>query len=56
MGADGLGLLLLAAQIATDPGKLAPVLAAAAAAASLARLMLAGRSARRCLAMRASLT
>ena len=55
MGADGLGLMLLAAQIATDPGKLAPVLAAAAAAASLARLMLAGRSARRCLAMRASL-
>ena len=55
MGADGLGLMLLAAQIATAPGKLAPVLAAAAAAASLARLMLAGRSARRCLAMRAGL-
>ena len=55
MGADGLGLMLLAAQIATAPGRLTPALAAAAAAASLARLMLAGRSARRCLASRASL-
>ncbi len=55
MGADGLGLMLLAAQIATVPGKPAPVLAAAAAAASLARLLLAGRSARRCLALRAGL-
>ena len=56
MGADGLGLALLAAQLATAPGRLSPVLAAAAAAASLARLLLAGRAARRCLAMRASLS
>ncbi len=55
MGADGLGLMLLATQIATAPGRLTPALAAAAAAASLARLMLAGRCARRCLAIRASL-
>jgi hypothetical protein len=53
--ADGLGLALLAAQLATDPGRLSPVLAAAAAAASLARLELAGRAARHCLASRASL-
>ena len=56
VGADGLGLALLAAQLATDPGKLSPVLAVAAAAASLARLMLARRAAGRCLAIRASLT
>ena len=55
MGADGLGLALLAAQIGTAPGAISPVLAAVAAAASLARLMLAGRAARRCLATRASL-
>jgi hypothetical protein len=56
VGADGLGLALLAGQLATAPGKISPVLAAAAAAASLARLTLAGRAARRCLAVRASLT
>jgi hypothetical protein len=56
VGADGLGLVLLAAQLATAPGKLSPVLAAVAAAASLARIMLAGRGARRCLSIRASLT
>ncbi len=55
VGADGLGLALLAVQLATAPGKLSPVLAIAAAAASLARLMLARRAARRCLALRASL-
>ena len=55
MGADGLGLALLAAQLATAPGRLSPVLAAAAAAASVARLLLAGRAARRCLALRATL-
>ena len=55
VGADVLGLTLLAAQLATVPGKLSPVLAAAAAAASLARLMFAGRAARRCLVLRASL-
>jgi hypothetical protein len=56
VGADGLGLALLAAQLATAPGRLSPALAAAAAAASLTRLMLARRAARRCLAIRASLT
>ncbi len=56
MGADGLGLALLAVQLATAPGRLSPVLASAAAAASLARLMLARRAARNCLATRASLT
>jgi hypothetical protein len=55
VGADVLGLTLLAAQLATAPGKLSPLLAAAAAAASLARLMFAGRAARRCLVLRASL-
>jgi hypothetical protein len=55
IGADGLGLALLAAQLATAPGRLSPVLAAAAAVASLARLLLAGRATRRCLALRASL-
>jgi hypothetical protein len=53
--ADGLGLALLAAQLATAPGNLSPVLAAAAAVASLTRLELAGRAARHCLAIRASL-
>jgi HAAS len=56
VSADGLGLALLAAQLATVPGKLSPVPAAAAAAASLARLILARRAARHCLAIRASLT
>jgi hypothetical protein len=56
VGADGLGLLLLAAQLATVPGRLAVLPAAAAAAASLARLLLARRAARQCLAIRASLT
>ncbi|MGD0605201.1 MAG: permease prefix domain 1-containing protein [Streptosporangiaceae bacterium] len=56
VGADGLGLALLAAQLATAPGRLSPVLAGTAAAASLARMMLARRGARRCLAIRASLT
>jgi hypothetical protein len=56
VGADGLGLVLLAAQLATAPGKLSPVPAAAAAAAGTARLMLANRAARRCLASRAALT
>ena len=55
VGADALGLMLLAAQLAAVPGKLSPVPAAVAAAASLARLMFAGRAARRCLVLRASL-
>ena len=56
VSADGLGLILLAAELATIPGKLALLPAIAAAAASLARLLLARRAARRCLALRASLT
>jgi hypothetical protein len=55
VGADGLGLVLLAAQLATVPGRLSPVPAAAAATASLTRLLLARRAARDCLATRASL-
>ncbi len=55
VGADGLGLALLAAQLAVAPGRLSPVPAAAATAASLARMMLARRAARQCLAIRASL-
>ena len=56
VSADGLGLALLAAQLAVAPGRLSPVPAAVAAAASLVRMMLARRAARRCLAMRACLT
>jgi len=56
VSADGLGLALLAAQLATAPGELSPALATTAAAASLARLLLARRAARNCLAIRASLT
>jgi hypothetical protein len=56
VSADGLGLLLFASQVATTSGKLSPIPAAAAAAASLTRLTLARRAARRCLAIRASLT
>ena len=56
VGADGLGLALLAAVLTVNPGKLSPVPAAAAAAASVVRLVLAKRAARRCLAIRASLT
>lgn len=55
VAADGLGLALLAAQLMTAPGRLSPALAAAAATASLARLLLAKRAARNCLAIRASL-
>jgi hypothetical protein len=55
VGADALGLALLAAQLAATPGKVSPVLAAAAAAASIVRLVLARRAARHCLAIRAGL-
>jgi hypothetical protein len=55
IGADGVGLLLLAAELAVAPGRLALAPAAAAAVASLARLLLARRAARRCLALRTSL-
>jgi hypothetical protein len=55
VSADGLGLVLLASQLAIAPGALSPLPAAAAAAASLTRLILARRAAGRCLASRASL-
>ncbi len=55
VGADGLGLILLAAELAAVPGKVSLLPAAAAAAASLARLLIASRAACRCLAMRASI-
>ena len=48
VGADGLGLVLLVAQLATAAGKLAPLPAAVAATASLARLLFARRAARHC--------
>ena len=48
--------VLLASKLAAAPGTLAPAPAAAAALASLARLSLAGRAARRCLTARAALT
>jgi hypothetical protein len=56
ISADGLGLALLATELAVAPGRLSPVPAAAAAAASVTRIMLAKRAARQCLAIRASLT
>jgi hypothetical protein len=56
VSADGLGLALLAAELAVGPGRLSPVPAAAAAVASVARMVLARRAARQCLAIRASLT
>ncbi len=56
VGADGLGLVLLAAELAAAPGRLSPLPAAAAAAASVARLLIAKRAAYRCLAMRVGLT
>jgi hypothetical protein len=58
VGADGLGLVLLAAELVAVQGRL-PLLPAAAAAAasvaSVARLLMAKRAACRCLAMHASL-
>ena len=53
--ADLILLALVAAQLATSPGSLAPVPVAAAAAASVARLILARRAARQCLTVRAAL-
>jgi hypothetical protein len=55
VAADGLGLVFLAAELAAGHGNIALLPASAAAAASLARLLVASRSARRCLAMRARL-
>jgi hypothetical protein len=49
-------LAVLASQLASDPGTLAPLPVAAATAASLTRLTLARQAARRCLATRATLT
>jgi len=48
---DTIMLTLLGAALLTAPGRLAPVPVAAAAAASLARLTLARRAARRCLTL-----
>jgi hypothetical protein len=56
VSADGLGLALLAAELVTVPGKLSLLPAAAAAAASITRILLARRAAHRCLALRATLT
>jgi len=56
VGADALGLALLAVQLVTAAGRLSPGLAAMAAAASIGRVAFAGRAARRCLAIRSSLT
>jgi hypothetical protein len=55
-GADLVLLALVAGLLALSPGKLAPLPIALAAAASLTRLTLAARAARRCLAIRATLT
>lgn len=55
VAADLAMLALLASQLATAPGTLAPVPAAAAALASAARLSFATRAARRCLVVRAAL-
>lgn len=48
-------LLLLAGQLVAAPGRLAPAPIAAAAVASLTRIIAASRAARRCLAARAAL-
>jgi hypothetical protein len=55
MTADMIIFALLASKLASTPGTLAPVPVTAAAIASLTRLTLARRAARRCLAVRASL-
>jgi hypothetical protein len=55
MGADGLGLVLLAAELVVVQGRLPLLPAAVADVASAARLLMARRAACRCLALRASL-
>jgi hypothetical protein len=55
-GCDAAIFVLLAHQLATAPAALAPVPVSAAASASLARLALSGRAARRCLTAQAALT
>ena len=56
VAADLAILALLASQLASAPGTLDPIPVAAATAASLTRLTLARRAARRCLAVRATLS
>ena len=56
MVVDVIVLVLLAGELIRAPGTLAPAPIAAAAAASLLRLTLARRAARRCLTIRAALT
>lgn len=56
MAVDVIVFVLLASQLVTAPRALAPVPITAAAAASLVRLTLARRAARRCLTARAALT
>lgn len=56
MAADAISFALLASQLAAAPGTIAPVPIAVAATASLIRLILARRAARRCLTARAALT
>jgi hypothetical protein len=55
VGADGVGLALLAAELAIAPGRVCVLLASAAAAASVARIVLARGAARQCLTLRAVL-
>lgn len=55
VGADSVGLALLAAELVIGPGRLSPAPATAAAVASLARILLARRAAWNCLAVRATL-
>jgi hypothetical protein len=55
IGADALAIAVLGILLGTAPGRLSALLAAAAATASLVRLLLASRAARRCLATRAAL-
>ncbi|HET9895065.1 MAG TPA: permease prefix domain 1-containing protein [Streptosporangiaceae bacterium] len=55
VSADALGLAMLAADLAIAPGQVAVTPAAIAAVASLGRILLARRSASRCLALRARL-
>jgi hypothetical protein len=54
VGADAVGLALLAVELIAAPGRLSPLLATAAALASVARIAFARRGARRCLALRAA--
>jgi hypothetical protein len=54
--ADAIILAILAGQLTTAPGSVSPLPVTAAAAASLTRLALASRAARRCRSTRAALT